>query len=298
MNILAILILPIVLTLGGNNSAIMTELQKIPQEIAELSTPIKNGFNKMANWKEKKIIVHFKRSRIIPRNRINTAPTASPTPSAAPSPLPNPIIDPSPVPTATSTPTATPLPTPTPHPTPKATEGAATFTPLPSEIPSPTATPTPKPTISPTPTSTPLPTPSKTPNAALTASEIISLTNAARNQNGNLTPLAENSTLDKVAEARLNDMFQKQYFDHVSPAGVKPWDWATQFGYRFVSFGENIAMGTYETSQAMVTGWMNSPGHRANILSTGYKEIGVAVGQGIFNGRKIWIGVQDFGTAR
>ncbi|MHB8652146.1 MAG: CAP domain-containing protein [Minisyncoccota bacterium] len=110
--------------------------------------------------------------------------------------------------------------------------------------------------------------------------------------------LAENAKLDTASEVKLRDMFAHQYFAHVSPAGVGPADVVTNAGYAYLLTGENLALGNFEGDRGVITAWMNSPGHRANILKPGYREIGVAVGEGVFEGRKQWIAVQEFGTPR
>ena len=65
-------------------------------------------------------------------------------------------------------------------------------------------------------------------------------------------------------------------------------------GYQFIAVGENLALGNYENDQALVQAWMDSPGHRANILNNRFREIGVAVAQGTFEGRQTWLAVQAF----
>lgn len=133
------------------------------------------------------------------------------------------------------------------------------------------------------------------PDAYLTVAGVIKYTNQARQQNGNLPPLIENSILDSDADHKLNDMFARQYFEHVSPDGKGPADQAKAVGYQYVIIGENLALGNFKDDSALVTAWMNSPGHRANILNVKYQDIGVAVGQGQFEGRKVWLAVQEFG---
>lgn len=129
----------------------------------------------------------------------------------------------------------------------------------------------------------------------LTVAGVVVYTNEARAQNGNLPALKENFTLDRDAQMKLDDMFAKQYFEHVSPTGVGPSDLAQVVGYAYVTVGENLALGNFGSDQGVVTAWMNSPGHRANILNTHYQEIGVAVGKGMYEGRETWLAVQSFG---
>lgn len=131
----------------------------------------------------------------------------------------------------------------------------------------------------------------------LTVKGVIEQTNIARAQNGGLPALVENSTLDSDAQMKVNDMFAKQYFEHVSPApyNVGPSDLAKAVGYAYIIVGENLALGDFDGDQGVVTAWMNSTGHRANILNTHYQEIGVAVGKGMYEGRVTWLAVQSFG---
>lgn len=132
-------------------------------------------------------------------------------------------------------------------------------------------------------------------SATLTVSGVIEHTNYQRAINGGLSALSENALLDRDAQLKLNDMFAKQYFEHVSPAGVGPADLAQEVGYGYVIVGENLALGNFEGDAGVVTAWMNSPGHRANILNVNYQEIGVAVGKGMYEGRETWLAVQSFG---
>ncbi len=129
----------------------------------------------------------------------------------------------------------------------------------------------------------------------LTIRGVIDFTNAARAKNGNKPVLIENSTLDAIALERANDMFAKQYFAHISPSGVAPNELATNRGYAFISFGENIALGNFGGDAKLVDAWMHSPEHRENILRQSYSEIGVAVVHGVYEGQMTWIAVQEFG---
>lgn len=103
--------------------------------------------------------------------------------------------------------------------------------------------------------------------------EVIRLTNIERAKYG-LSPLTEDWELSRVARYKSQDMHDRRYFDHNSPTYGTPFQMMKAFGLTYRSAGENIAMG-YRTPQAVVTGWMNSSGHRANILNSSYKKIGV-----------------------
>jgi uncharacterized protein YkwD len=129
----------------------------------------------------------------------------------------------------------------------------------------------------------------------LTVEGVIADTNSQRAQNGNLPPLVESPTLDDIAMLRIDDMFQQQYFAHVGPQGESAVTVASSVGYSYLALGENLALGVYAGDAGVVTAWMNSPGHRANILNTHYTQIGVAVREGTFQGQTTWIAVQVFG---
>ena len=106
------------------------------------------------------------------------------------------------------------------------------------------------------------------------ADSIVEAMNRERAAQG-LGPLQLDSRLSLAAEDRVEDMLSKGYFDHVSPDGVSPFTWVQARGYRYRMIGENLALG-YRNSQSVVTGWMHSPGHRQNILKSGFNEVGIA----------------------
>ena len=128
----------------------------------------------------------------------------------------------------------------------------------------------------------------------LTRAGVINQTNNERIIQG-LSTLSENLKLNASAEAKVDDMFAKQYFEHVSPSGVSVDELAKNAGYAYIVVGENLALGNFKDNQALVTAWMNSPGHRANILNARFEEIGVSVKRGTFEGREVWLAVQEFG---
>ncbi len=127
----------------------------------------------------------------------------------------------------------------------------------------------------------------------LTGSGILVWTNVNRITN-NLPPLSEHSVLDRVAQAKLEDMFENQYFAHVSLAGKDAADLAREQGYEFVIIGENLALGNFKDDKTLVQAWMDSPGHKANILGATYTHIGIATAKGMYEGRETWLAVQAF----
>jgi uncharacterized protein YkwD len=128
----------------------------------------------------------------------------------------------------------------------------------------------------------------------LLKSKIILETNKQRVANG-LPELSENNMLNQAAGVKANDMFKNQYFEHVSPTGVNPGVLVENSGYKYIITGENLILGNFKGENEVVQDWMNSPGHRANILNLSYTEIGVSAIKGIYKGETVWIAVQEFG---
>lgn len=127
------------------------------------------------------------------------------------------------------------------------------------------------------------------PNSAFGAFEqqVFDLTNQQRAQFG-VAPLTLNLTLNDVAEKHSQDMAVNRYFSHQGRDGSQPWDRMKAGGYSYSRAAENIAFGQ-PTPQDVVTAWMNSSGHRKNILDPNLKEIGVGYHEGYWT--------QNFGTA-
>nr|WP_062110372.1 CAP domain-containing protein [Bacillus niameyensis] len=103
--------------------------------------------------------------------------------------------------------------------------------------------------------------------------QVVDLTNQERAKNG-LAALKVDVTLSKMAREKSKDMSSNNYFSHTSPTYGSPFDMMKQWGISYKAAGENIAMGQ-RTPQEVVNAWMNSEGHRANILSNKYTHIGV-----------------------
>ena len=104
-------------------------------------------------------------------------------------------------------------------------------------------------------------------------SEVVRLVNEIRVEQG-LKPLTANWELSRVARYKSQDMMDNRYFSHISPTYGTPFQMIRAFGLSFRTAGENIAYGQ-RTPQAVVNAWMNSSGHRANILNSSYTQIGV-----------------------
>jgi uncharacterized protein YkwD len=105
--------------------------------------------------------------------------------------------------------------------------------------------------------------------------EVVNLLNQERANNG-LSALSCDAKGITVARAHSQDMCDRGYFSHYTPEGKAPWDRLSEGGVQFSSAGENIAMG-YSTPQAVHTGWMNSSGHRENMLTPNWTRVGVGM---------------------
>ncbi|HHE67624.1 MAG TPA: hypothetical protein ENL33_00985, partial [Candidatus Parcubacteria bacterium] len=128
----------------------------------------------------------------------------------------------------------------------------------------------------------------------LTRQGIVDQTNIKRGLKG-LPPFKENALLDRSAQFKAEDMLKNQYFAHQSPLAEGVGDLANKFGYQYLIIGENLAMGNFANDKELVEAWMASPGHRENILGS-YKEIGIGIKKGLFEGKMVWVAVQHFGS--
>ncbi|OGL78708.1 hypothetical protein A3J43_02160 [Candidatus Uhrbacteria bacterium RIFCSPHIGHO2_12_FULL_54_23] len=134
----------------------------------------------------------------------------------------------------------------------------------------------------------------ESPRAMLTVAGVAAETNAHRRQQG-LGSLKLNAALSRAALSKAQDMLIRQYFAHDSPEGIGAADLIESAGYAYITIGENLALGNYENDAVLVQAWMDSPGHRENILNGRFTEIGVAVVKGIYEGEQTWMAVQEFG---
>jgi hypothetical protein len=128
----------------------------------------------------------------------------------------------------------------------------------------------------------------------ITASDVIRETNNERAKSG-LAPLTANSALNEAALAKAQHMFDNQYWAHVAPDGTDPWKFFQKVGYRYSVAGENLAR-DFSNTDDMVSAWMASPTHKANIMNARYQEIGIAVVDGKLQGTETTLVVQLFGT--
>lgn len=130
--------------------------------------------------------------------------------------------------------------------------------------------------------------------SAITSETIISLANSARSENG-LGELTANGLLSKAAQNKANDMLARQYFAHNTPDGETPWTFIKAVGYSYSTAGENLAI-DFNEAENIQSAWMNSPGHRANILNANFKEIGIGIAKGTYDNHQTTIVVQMFGA--
>ncbi len=132
--------------------------------------------------------------------------------------------------------------------------------------------------------------------ASVLPSVLTEMTNAERAQSG-LVTLAENPLLVKAAQMKAEDMVLHGYFAHTTPDGKTPWYWLEEVEYDYRYAGENLAVNFFESEQ-VARAWMNSASHRANIIKPEYREIGIAVASGLYQGQSSVFVVQFFGTQK
>lgn len=107
---------------------------------------------------------------------------------------------------------------------------------------------------------------------SVSTSDLLTATNRQR-QNNQARDLTLNSELSAAAQAKANDMVARNYWSHNTPEGQEPWVFINTTGYKYQKAGENLAYG-FATSKDTVTGWMNSPPHRENLLDKDFTEVG------------------------
>lgn len=107
---------------------------------------------------------------------------------------------------------------------------------------------------------------------SMSTSDLLASTNAQRSSNG-IAVLGINSMLNSAAQAKANDMITLDYWSHTTPGGKEPWTFIADAGYGYKTAGENLAYG-FDNGSTTITGWMNSPPHRQNLLNTAFTEVG------------------------
>lgn len=129
---------------------------------------------------------------------------------------------------------------------------------------------------------------------AVLPATVLSLTNTERAEY-EAKPLKRNQLLDEAARLKAEHMAAEGYFSHYSPGGISPWFWFEKVGYTYAHAGENLAV-HFSDSGEVVKAWMDSPSHKANIISDQYTEIGIGTAKGRFEGFDTVFVVQMFGT--
>lgn len=127
------------------------------------------------------------------------------------------------------------------------------------------------------------------------AEKVAEKVNLVRQEDG-LEALRVNKTLQAAAQAKAEDMAMRGYFSHNAPNGQTPWDFMENAGYEFSYAGENLAVDFFDVN-AVTEAWMQSDGHRENILNVDFTETGIGMASGIYNGREVLFFVQMFGKS-
>jgi hypothetical protein len=125
---------------------------------------------------------------------------------------------------------------------------------------------------------------------------LVDETNAARLE-AKVGTLTVNPLLTEAARLKAEDMAANSYFAHVSPDGKSPWYWLGQAGYSFGAAGENLAV-NFADSKDVLHAWLNSPGHRTNLLNQTFTEIGIATARGMYKSKEALFVVQFFGKPK
>ncbi len=128
----------------------------------------------------------------------------------------------------------------------------------------------------------------------ITISSLFQKTNIERQKVGE-APLKLNNKLGKAAYLKVQNMFTNQYWAHNAPDGTTPWKWFGDVGYNYDQAGENLAK-NFNTTDAAMLAWMNSPEHKANILDANYSEVGFAVMDGQLDGKPTSLIVALYGA--
>jgi hypothetical protein len=130
--------------------------------------------------------------------------------------------------------------------------------------------------------------------AAVLPAVLVDETNQERSVQG-ISGLTTSPVLTEAAQLKANDMARLGYFSHTTPSGQTPWYWFGQAGYDFMYAGENLAVNFFDSSD-VTAAWMDSPGHRANLLNPLFTEVGIATAKGMYQGHETTFVVQLFGT--
>ncbi len=122
---------------------------------------------------------------------------------------------------------------------------------------------------------------------------VVGLVNQERIERG-LNSLTVNDRLQTAAQWKAEDMIEKDYWEHFHN-GKSPWAWMNEAGYDYMDAGENLAI-DFSELELVHQAWMNSPTHKENIINPKYKEIGIGIASGDFEGHETIVVVQMFGN--
>lgn len=128
----------------------------------------------------------------------------------------------------------------------------------------------------------------------ITVDRVVELVNESRLGHGEHI-VSLDKDLSYAASLKVEDMFDRQYFANNTPTGEDPWYWVLKAGYDYEYAGENLAI-HFEDASKQHRAWMESPLHRKNILNGEYRDIGVSIQKGMFEGKETTIVVQLFGA--
>lgn len=132
--------------------------------------------------------------------------------------------------------------------------------------------------------------------SSITPAAILEFTNRERGESG-IHHLRLDSQLSQAAQQKAQDMFDRDYWAHITPTGEPPWKFISTTGYTYLYAGENLAR-DFSDSESVVQAWMKSPTHKENLLNSNYDDIGIAVVNGNLAGVETTLVVQMFGARR
>jgi uncharacterized protein YkwD len=130
----------------------------------------------------------------------------------------------------------------------------------------------------------------------ISSTNVVKLSNDVRVKNG-VGNLDLDPRLSRAAQMKADDMAARGYLAHETPDGRTPWDWIERAGYDFLAAAENLAVG-YPNDAELISAWMESEGHRHNLLNQKYTDVGIGIARGMYKGQDSLFVVQMFGKPR
>lgn len=135
-----------------------------------------------------------------------------------------------------------------------------------------------------------------TTSAQVSSPVLVSQLNVERKQQ-QVQELRYSPLLEQAAFLKAQDMLTHGYFSHNSPQGITPWHWFKEVEYGYVNAGENLAI-DFNDSHSVHTAWLKSPLHKENMLNGDFTEVGIAVVNGVMDGRATTVVVELFGRPK